>query len=210
MTKPPETRIGPAAAVKRGGRLLSPARYRHPGDVIRLMVAGFVLAGALAVTAVTHGTFAGASAVAVTAVVPATLAGRVLAGLVQGLFAAAAVAAVVVMVRYRRFRLLAGLAGGAVLAGVLLTGIVYLAGGERPGTLAAGAGSWSWLTGASLAGPALLAAAVACAVAAAPWLSRPWRRTAWVVLWLAAAARLVSGTAWLRAHGLIPVGGEVH
>jgi undecaprenyl-diphosphatase len=128
-------------------------------------------------------------------VVPATLAGRVLAGLVQGLFAAAAVAAVVVTLRYRRFRLLAGLAGGAVLAGAVLTGIVYLAGGERPRALAAGAGSWSWLTGASLAGPALLAAAVACAVAAAPWLTRPWRRTAWIMLWLAAMARLITGTA---------------
>ena len=47
----------------------------------------------------------------------------------------------------------------------------------------------------SLAGPALLAAAVAVTVAAAPWLSRPWRRAAWVTLWLAAAAGLVTGTA---------------
>jgi len=119
----------------------------------------------------------------------------VLAGLVQGLFAAAAVAAVVVTLRYRRFRLLAGLAGGAVLAGVVLTGIVYLAGGARPRALAAGADSWSWLTGASLAGPALLAAAVACTVAAAPWLTRPWRCTAWVMLWLSAVVRLITGTA---------------
>src|SRR6266516_4550268 len=77
MTKPPETRIGPAAAVKRGGRLLAPARYRHPGDVICLIVAGLVIAGAAAVTAFTHGTYAGASAVAVTAVAPWALAGRV-------------------------------------------------------------------------------------------------------------------------------------
>lgn len=41
MTKPPETRIGPSeAATRHGGRLLPPARYRHPGDVIRLIVAG--------------------------------------------------------------------------------------------------------------------------------------------------------------------------
>ena len=103
MTKPPETRIGPsAAAVKRGGRLLSPARYRHPGDVIRLIVAGLVFGGAVAVTAVTHVTYAGKRAVAVTAVVPSTLASRVLAGLVQALFAGAAVGAVVVMLRCRR------------------------------------------------------------------------------------------------------------
>jgi len=112
MTKPPETRTGPsAAAVKHGGRLLSPARYRHPGDVIRLIVAGLALAGAVTVTAVTHATYAGAPAAAVTAVVPSTLAGRVLAGLVQVLFAGVAVAAVVVTLRCRRFRLLAGVAG---------------------------------------------------------------------------------------------------
>ena len=196
MAKSTETHdIPSAAAVKQGGRLLPPARYRHPGDVIRLIIAGLVLAGALAVTAVTHGTYAGASATAVTAVAPSALAGRVLAGLVQALFAGAAVAAVVLTLRYHRYRMLAGLAGGAVLAGVVLTGIVYLAGGDRPRALAAGAGSWSWLTGASLAGPALLAAAVACTVAAAPWLTRPWRRTAWILLWLAAVVRLITGTA---------------
>ena len=111
MTKPPETRTGPsAAAVKHGGRLLSPVRYRHPGDVIRLIVAGLALAGAVTVTAVTHATYAGAPAAAVTAVVPSTLAGRVLAGLVQVLFAGVAIAAVVVTLRCRRFRLLAGVA----------------------------------------------------------------------------------------------------
>jgi glycosyltransferase 2 family protein len=196
MTKPPDTRIGASAAAgKHGGRLLSPARYRHPGDLIRLIIAGLVLAAAVAATAVTHATYAGASAAAVTAVVPSTLAGRVLAGVVQVLFAAAAIAAVVVTLRYRRYRLLAGLAGAAALAGAVLAGIVYLAGGERPGALAAGAGSWWWLTGASLAGPALGAAAVAGTVAAAPWLSRPWRRTAWIALWLAAVVRLITGTA---------------
>jgi undecaprenyl-diphosphatase len=181
--------------VKQGGRLLPPARYRHPGDVIRLIIAGLVLAGALAVTAVTHGTYAGASATAVTAVAPSALAGRVLAGLVQALFAGAAVAAVILTLRYHRYRLLAGLAGSAVMASTIMIGIIYLAGGDRPRALAAGAGSWSWLTGASLLGPALGAAAVACTIAAAPWLTRPWRRTVWIVLWLAAVVRLITGTA---------------
>ena len=41
MTQPPETRIEPAVAVApHRDRLLSPARYRHPGDVIRLIIAG--------------------------------------------------------------------------------------------------------------------------------------------------------------------------
>jgi len=127
MTKLPETRIGPsAAAVKRRGRLLSPARYRHPGGVIRLIFAGLVLAGAVAVTAVTHATYAGARAAAVTAIVPSTL-----AGLVQALFAGAAVAAVVVMLRCRRFRLLAVMAGAEARHGASRR--LDLAGGRAGG-----------------------------------------------------------------------------
>jgi len=103
--------------------------------------------------------------------------------------------AVVVTLRYRRYRLLLGLAGSAVLASAVVTGIIDIAGGQRPRALAAGAGPWPWLTGASLVGPALGAAAVACAVAAAPWLARPWRRAAWITLWLAAAVWLITGTA---------------
>ena len=196
MTKPPETHVeAPAVTAKHGGRLLAPARYRHPGDMIRLITAGLVLAGTLAVSVAVHATYAGASAAAVTALTSSTVAGRVLAGFVQVLFAAAAVAAVIVTLRYRRFRLLASLAGGAVVAGAVLAGIVHLAGGTRPADLAAGAGQWWWLTGASLAGPALLAAAVAGTVIAAPWLGRPWRRVAWTALSLAAVLRLITGTA---------------
>ena len=161
--------------------------------MICLIIAGLVLAGALAVTVATQATYAGASAAAVTALAPATLAGQVLAGVVQAVLVTAAAAAVDVTLRYRRFRLLAGLAGAAVLASAVVIGIIQLAGGQRPRDLAAGAGQWPWLTGASLAGPALLAAAVAVTVAAAPWLSRPWRRAAWVTLWLAAVVRLVTG-----------------
>jgi undecaprenyl-diphosphatase len=163
--------------------------------VIRLIIAGLVLAGALAVTVAAQATYAGASTAAVAALAPAALAGRVLAGVVQAVLVTAAAAAVVVTLRYRRFRLLAGLAGAAVLASAVVIGIIQLAGGQRPRDLAAGAGQWPWLTGGSLADPALLAAAVAVTVAAAPWLSRPWRRAAWVTLWLAAVVRLITGTA---------------
>src|SRR6185436_9626454 len=156
MTMSPGTQVRPfAETAKHGGRLLSPARYRHPGDVIRLIMAGLVLA----------------------------------------VLVTAAAAAVVVTLRYRRFRLLASLAGAAVLASAVVIGFIHLAGGQRPRDLAAGAGQWPWLTGGSLAGPALLAAAVAVTVAAAPWLSRPWRRATWITLWLAAVVRLVTGTA---------------
>ncbi len=196
MTQFPRTHAqASAVAAKHGGRLLRPTRYRHPGDMIRLIIAGSVLAGALVVTVGTHATYAGAGAAAMTAVVPPALTGRVLAGLVQAAFILAAVAAPAVTLRSRRFQLLVSLVGGAVLASAVLIGIVRLAGGERPRALMAGGGRWSWLTGASLAGPAVLAAAVALAVIAAPWLGRPWRRTAWIVLWLAAVVRLITGTA---------------
>ena len=196
MTTSPGTQVRPLAeTAKNRARLLPPARYRHPGDVIRLILAGLVLTGTLVVTVAARAIYAGASAAAVAALAPAALAGRVLAGVVQAVLVTAAAAAVVVTLRYRRFRLLAGLAGAAVLASAMVTGIIHLAGGQRPRDLAAGAGQWPWLTGASLAGPALLAAAVAVTVAAAPWLSRPWRRAAWVTLWLAAVVRLITGTA---------------
>ena len=130
-----------------------------------------------------------------TAVQPPALAGLVLAGLVQLIIAAAAVAAVASTLRYHRYRLLVSLAGAALLAGALLVGFVQLAGGMRPPGLTAITSQWSWLTGASLAGPGLFAAAVAGTVTAAPWLSRPWRRSAWIVLWVSAAVRLVTGTA---------------
>jgi hypothetical protein len=194
VTEPSEAHVkSPAVAAKRRLRLLPPARYRHPGDIIRLILAGLVFAGELAVIVASHATYAGSGTVAVTAVEPPAPAGLVLAGLVQFIFAAAAVAAVVFTLRYQRYRLLVSLAGGAVPASAALTGIVHLAGGMRPPALAAVASQWSWLTGASLVGPGLLAAAAAGTVAAAPWLNRPWRRSAWIVLWLAAAARLLTG-----------------
>src|SRR5690242_6806254 len=62
MTRSPEIYAGPpGVAAKPGGRFLPPARYRHPGDIIRLILAGLVLAGAVAVTVITHATYAGAS-----------------------------------------------------------------------------------------------------------------------------------------------------
>jgi MFS family permease len=171
-------------------RILPPTRYRHPGDVIRLITAGLVLAGAWAAALATHGTYAGASTTTVTALRLSATAGRALAGLMQAAFVVAAVAAIAATVRYRRFRLLASLAGGTLLTGAVLIGIIGLAGGERPAALSAGA--WPWPVGPSLAGPALGAAA-AGVVAAAPWLSRSWRRTGWIALWLAGATQLITG-----------------
>jgi hypothetical protein len=75
MTNSPGTQVRPLAeTAKHEARLPPPARYRHPGDVIRLITAGLVLAGALAVTVAAHATYAGAGAAAVAALAPAALA----------------------------------------------------------------------------------------------------------------------------------------
>ena len=121
-------------------------------------------------------------------------AGRTLVGLVQVALVAAAAVIVAAGLRRRRFRMLGGLAAAAVLAGAAVAGMSNLAGGQHPRVVAANLGHDSWLAGAAFPGPALLAAAVAVAVAASPWLSRPWRRTAWLTLVAAGAARLAAGT----------------
>ena len=190
MSEPVVT--GRPVAPGRDRRILPPTRYRHPGDVIRLVLAGLVLVVAGAITYFTHATYAGASATAVPALRLSADPGRALDALVATAFVVGAVAAIAVTLRYRRFRLLAGLAGGAAAAIVVLIGITHFAGGEQPSTLTAGASHWPWVLGPSAASPALGAAA-AGVVIAAPWLSRAWRRTAWIALWLAAAGQLVTG-----------------
>lgn len=72
-------------------------------------------------------------------------------------FVAAAAGAVAVALWHRRFRLLAGLAAGAVAAVAVLAGIWYLAADSHPDAVTA-AGEHSWL-----------------ASAAFPWPPRRWR-----------------------------------
>ena len=173
---------------------LPSSRYRHLGDVIRLISAGLLLAGAFAASAAAFRWLLGPAAP-----VPGGLgtAGRVITGLVQVACLAAAVVVVAATLRRRRFRLLAGLAAGAVAAAGVTAGIFALLsaalGAERPAALTANQARGSWLASTAFPAPALLAAAVAVVVAAAPWLSRPWRRAAWLALLLAAAARLLAG-----------------
>ena len=104
----------PAAAQPR--RLMPPSRYRHPGDVIRLIAGGLVLAVAIAVAAVTSGELLGPGAPAVRWL-GYDPAGRVLIGVVQVAFVLAAAGVVAASLRYRRFPgLLAG-GGGRGRAG---------------------------------------------------------------------------------------------
>jgi glycosyltransferase 2 family protein len=170
--------------------LLSASRYRHPGDVIRLISAGIVLACSFAVSWVARRWLLGPAAA-----VPDDLGsvGRVTIGLVQVACLAAAAVMVAATLRKRRFRLLAGLAAGAVVAAALATGIFILLGGQRPAALTADLARGSWVAGAAFPAPALFASAAAVVVAAAPWLSRPWRRVAWLTLLLAGVVRILAG-----------------
>jgi hypothetical protein len=179
------------------GRVLAPTRYRHPGDVIRLIAAALALAAAAVIAALVPALLRPGSA-AITGVGPATAAGRVLTGLVQVTIAAAALVLLVAALRYRRFRVLATVAGGFAAGAALMAGITYLAGPGGSAGLPAGLRQGSWLAGAGFPDPAVLAGLAAVAVAAAPWLSRPWRRAAWATLLLIGVARLITG-------GLLPM-----
>ena len=184
---------GTEPVTQHAGRFLPASRYRHPGDVIRLIVSALVLTGTLAAVAVAHRRLLSPAASSVTW--PGSgPAGRLLTGLAQVAFAVAAAGVIAAALRHRRFRLLAGLTAAAAAAGAALAGILYLAGDQRPHAVTAATGHGSWLASAAFPGPALFAAAAAVTVAAAPWLSRPWRRTAWIALAAAAAARLITGT----------------
>jgi len=161
----------PEPVTKHAGRFLPSSRYRHPGDVIRLIGSGLVLTGMIAAVAVAPGQLTGAGAATVTWL-GSDPAGRLLTGLVQVAFVGAGAAAVAASLWHRRFRLLAGLVAGAVVAGAALAGILYLAGNKYPPAVTAVGEHGSWLASAAFPWPPLLAAAVAVTVAAAPSLAQ--------------------------------------
>jgi uncharacterized membrane protein YbhN (UPF0104 family) len=190
MSEQPATAAATPPAVP---RLLSPTRYRHPGDVIRLIAGSAVLVSALTVSLVAGGRLLGPSAAFESALRPGS-AGDVTTGVVQVASVLAAVLVVAFLLLRRRFRLLVGLVVAAGLAAATMVGILSLVGGEQPEALTARLARDSWLAGAGYPGPPLIAAAAAAVVAASPWLSRPWRRAAWTGLLLVVAARLLTGT----------------
>lgn len=173
--------------------LLPSSRYRHPGDVIRLISAAIILAGALAASALASRWLLGPAAPFV-AGLRSEPASRVITGVVQVGCVAAAVLAVTAALRRRRYRLLVGLALGAVVAAAAAFGIFSLVGGPHPDALTARLAHGSWLASTAFPGPPVIASGVAVIVSASPWLSRPWRRAAWVALLLAVVGRVLTGT----------------
>ena len=173
-------------------RLVPSTRYRHPGDVIRLIAGSILLLVSLVASKVAARWLLGPDA----AVGGITFgpASDVLTGIVQVACVAAAVLAVAATLWHRRFRLLLALAAGAAVAAGVAAAILLLLGDRHPDTLTGNLAHGSWLASAAFPGPALIAGAVAVIVAASPWLSRPWRRAAWLALLLVVVVRLVTGT----------------
>jgi undecaprenyl-diphosphatase len=160
--------------------------------VIRLISAGIVLAFALAASEAASRWLLGPAAPVTDGLGPAS---RATVGVIQAASVAAAALAIAATLRHRRYRLLAGLIAGAAAAAALTAGIFWLLGGQHPAALTDRLARGSWLTSAAFPAPELFASGAAVVVAAAPWLSRAWRRAAWLTLLLAAAARILAGTA---------------
>jgi uncharacterized protein (TIRG00374 family) len=181
-------------ATARAAQLVPSTRYRHPGDVIRLICGGVVLGCALAASWAASRWLLGPDASVLGSGFGRREVGQVLTGLVQVACVAAAALVVTATLRHRRFRLLGGLAIAAAVAALAGAGIFYWLRGQQPAALTADLARGSWLASAAFPGPPLIAAAAAVIVAASPWMSRPWRRAAWLTLLAVAAARLLTGT----------------
>jgi undecaprenyl-diphosphatase len=172
----------------------SSSRYRHPGDVIRLIGSGGLLAAALAASAIGADRLLGSDAAIVSGAAPSTAAGRLLVSLVQLVVIVAIVAVMLAVLRRRRFRLFGSLVGGALLAALLLKALDLVVDRTGPPALSANLAHGGWLGDAGFPSPAVVAGGVAVAVTVTRWLTVAWKRTTWIALSLVAAARVVSGT----------------
>jgi undecaprenyl-diphosphatase len=168
--------------------------FRHPGDVVRLVLWGgatLLLAGFLAVaTSTSQGvtTDLGRAATRVPDSVRELVLGLVQAGAV--LLPLGAVIALVIRGRWRRLALLvgSGAAGAAVFALVDATSTLH-----RP--IAGAVTGDTWLMSSDVPPLGYVAGAVAAATMGKPWLSRAWRRSLDVAVVVLAAAMAFAGTA---------------
>jgi glycosyltransferase 2 family protein len=164
---------------------------RHPGDVLRVLVGGLVVAaGALA--AYRGHVFAfDANLFRLVNQLPDALGRPLLAMMQLGAVAAVPVMAAVALAA-RRPRLARDLALSGGLAWALARVVKDLIGRERPVALLHGVVERAVATG--LGYPSgHVAVAAAMATAAGPWLPRPARRAAWWVVWLVALGRMYAG-----------------
>ena len=168
-------------------------RYRHPGDVLRLITSGFLLVVVLISCLVSPDRLLGSRAASVTAVPQGSTASRVLIGVGQVAALVLPLVLAAELFRGRRYRLIAGLTGAAAVAAGVLAGLEHWLGGVPPAAVTGTAGRGSWVTGAAFPSAAYFAGAVAVTAAVSAWLGRPTRWALWAVVLLLAALRLLAG-----------------
>src|SRR3954465_5876479 len=140
---------GPApAAVEPPDAPRSRSRYRHPGDVVRLVLGSMGLLVAGVGAPVASDQLFGADSPTVRGAEPSSTGGHVVVGLVQVTVVIALLLAAGSQLRHRRVRLVAAVAGAAVAAGLVFVGISRLLGSERPARLRDALASGSWLASA--------------------------------------------------------------
>jgi len=115
------------------GRMVPSSRYRHPGDVIRLIAGSILLLVSLVASKAAARWLLGPDASA--GGIGFGPASDVLTGIVQVACVAAAALVVAATLWHRRFRLLLGLAVGAAVAGGVAAAILLLLGARHPAAL---------------------------------------------------------------------------
>ena len=170
--------------------------YRHPGDVIRLVVWGAATTALLLFVELAEETNGGlredladvVDLIPVTVRQLAVTIAQVAAILVPSLV----IAALVTQQRWRRLLQLTAAAALGFGAFVLLDRAVGI-----PGSVAEALDDDFWLIPARFPSPGVLAAAAAAGAVGKPWLARTWRRSVDRYLLLVAVTILVAGSAGL-------------
>jgi glycosyltransferase 2 family protein len=195
--KPTLERTAPVEAAAAGALDVTPPGeryYRHPGDVLRLVLwaaAAVVLALLIDVAKASTAGVTTDLARAAEHLAPAI---RALAlALVQVGAVAVPVAVVVVLLAQRRFRRLGFvvLAAGAGAALFALVDAGLDLSGRVPGAISTG----TWVASTRFPSLTFLAAAAAATTVGKPWLPRPWRRAADASLAVLAVVMALAGSA---------------
>ena len=174
-SRPPNDQVGPP---RRG-------RYRYPGDVVRLTVAGLSLLAFVAMALAAPDSILTSRAVERFAARRPTGGIRLLAILVGVTLVVGAAGVITATIVRRRYRLTATLiAGGALAAGVhvLLDRVVGAT--TANGSLGSAAGFPNAI---------VLTATAAVVVGVEPWLPRTWQRGAWLLVGIVATVPAVVG-----------------
>jgi uncharacterized protein (TIRG00374 family) len=180
--------------------------YRHPGDVVRLVV--WVAATALLLLFIdvaantSDGVRVDLGGAATS--LPDALRQLLLAGAQVGVVGAPLALAATLVGQGRWRRLATVVAAGAIAAGVVALLDAVL---DEPARLAGSLDGESWLISTRFPSPGMLAAAVAVVTVGKPWLARRWRRTGDLSIVALAATMAIAGGGLPELLLAVAVGG---